>query len=248
LKKMIGVLTLLGTLFFATPAFAYTVTKGDSLSKIALEHGMTLKELTSANPQITNPNLIHPGQTVHVGQHKSKSEDIIISKNVNSVAYTRKKEPIKSVKASQVASAETDVRDAPSKTRAKAASDSRKSMKLTEAEVDLLARIVRAEAQSESFEGKVAVAEVVLNRVESKKFPDSVKGVIYAPGQFQPVKNGQINKPADEQSFKAVQAALSNKEESVNGAVFFYNPAIATNRWLDTRKTTAVIGNHVFKK
>ncbi|WP_084820317.1 cell wall hydrolase [Mesobacillus campisalis] len=245
---MIGVLTLLGTLLFASPAFAYTVTKGDSMSKIALEHGMPLKELASANPQITNLNLIHPGQTVHVGHHKSQSEVINISKNVKRVAYTREKEPIKSVKASQVASAETKVPDAGSRTSVKATSNSRKSMKLTDAEVDLLARIVRAEAQSESFEGKVAVAEVVLNRVESKKFPDSVKGVIYAPGQFQPVKNGQINKPADEQSFKAVHAALASEGESVNGAVFFYNPAIATNRWLDTRQTTAVIGNHVFKK
>ncbi|WP_053363251.1 cell wall hydrolase [Bacillus sp. FJAT-27251] len=249
MKKIIGVLTLLGTLLFASPAFAYTVTKGDSMSKIALEHGMTLKELASANPQITNMDLIYPGQTVHVGQqHKGQSEAINIGKNVKSVSYTRKKEPIKSVKASQVASAEAEVHEKQGKTRAKSASDSQNSMKLTDAEVDLLARIVRAEAQSESFEGKVAVAEVVLNRVENKKFPDSVKGVIYAPGQFQPVKNGQINKPADEQSFKAVHAALANNGDSVNGAVFFYNPAIASNRWLDTRQTTVIIGNHVFKK
>ncbi|MFP5115318.1 cell wall hydrolase [Bacillaceae bacterium C204] len=119
---------------------------------------------------------------------------------------------------------------------------------LTEDEIDLLARLVRAEAQTEPYEGKIAVACVVLNRVESKKFPDTIKEVIYAPRQFQPVQNGEINKPADEESIKAVKAALSEQRQLAPGALFFYNPAIATSRWLDTRTTTKIIGQHVFKK
>lgn len=118
----------------------------------------------------------------------------------------------------------------------------------TDNEIDLLARLVRAEAQTEPFEGKIAVACVVLNRVESRKFPDTIKEVIYAPGQFQPVQNGQINKPADEESIKAVKAALSEQRNLAPGSLFFYNPKIATSRWLDTRTTTMVIGQHVFKK
>ncbi|MEH6994411.1 cell wall hydrolase, partial [Neobacillus drentensis] len=118
----------------------------------------------------------------------------------------------------------------------------------SDAEIDLLARLVRAEAQTESLEGKIAVACVVLNRVESLQFPDTIQEVIYAPGQFQPVKDGQIDKPADEESIQAVKAALTDKRQLVTGALFFYNPTIATSRWLDSRATTLVIGQHVFKK
>lgn len=115
-------------------------------------------------------------------------------------------------------------------------------------EIDLLARLVRAEAQTEPFEGKVAVACVVLNRVEHPQFPDTIREVIFAPGQFQPVSNGEINKPADEESISAVKAALSKQRQLAPGALFFYNPAIATSRWLDSRTTTLVIGQHVFKE
>lgn len=121
------------------------------------------------------------------------------------------------------------------------------NISLSEKEFDLLARIVRAEAQTEPFEGKVAVAAVVLNRVESSQFPDTIKEVIYEPRQFQPVANGQINKSADQESIEAVEAALSHMRDISEGSLFFYNPDIATNRWLDTRETTVVIGRHVFK-
>lgn len=119
---------------------------------------------------------------------------------------------------------------------------------LTEKEIDLLSRLVRAEAETEPYEGKIAVACVVLNRVESSKFPNTIREVIYARGQFQPVQNGEINKPADEESIKAVKAALTEQRNLAPGALFFYNPDIATSRWLDTRTTTMVIGQHVFKK
>jgi N-acetylmuramoyl-L-alanine amidase len=119
---------------------------------------------------------------------------------------------------------------------------------LSNDELELLARLVRAEAQTESFDGKVAVACVVLNRVEHPQFPDSIKEVIYQPGQFQPVQNGAIEIPADEESINAVNAALNEQREFAAGSLFFYNPAIATSRWLDSRETTAIIGSHVFKQ
>lgn len=118
----------------------------------------------------------------------------------------------------------------------------------TENELDLLARLVRAEAQTEPLEGKIAVACVVLNRVKSSQFPDTIKEVIYQPRQFQPVSNNQINKPADTESIEAVQAALSDHQHIAEDSLFFYNPDIATSRWLDSRETTVVIGQHVFKK
>lgn len=114
-------------------------------------------------------------------------------------------------------------------------------------EQDLLARLVRAEAESEPYAGKVAVAEVVLNRVDSDQFPNSIASVIYQSGQFSPVSSGVINRSADSESVQAVKQALKSGDIS-NGALFFYNPRTATSRWLDSRSTTTVIGNHTFKK
>jgi N-acetylmuramoyl-L-alanine amidase len=117
---------------------------------------------------------------------------------------------------------------------------------LSNYEKDLLARLVRAEAQSEPYPGKVAVAVVVLNRVAHDSFPDSVTAVVNQPGQFTPVSSGSINKPADADSIRAVEEAVTLKGGA--GSLFFYNPDTATNRWLDSKTTTLRIGNHVFKK
>lgn len=112
-------------------------------------------------------------------------------------------------------------------------------------EIDLLARIVRAEAENEPYSGKVAVASVVLNRVDSSEFPNSISSVIYQPGQFDPVRSGSINRPADTESKRAAVEATHNRNTS---ALFFYNPRTAGSRWLDSRPTVTSIGNHVFKR
>lgn len=110
----------------------------------------------------------------------------------------------------------------------------------------LLAQLVESEAKGEPYEGKVAVAEVVLARVRSSQFPNSIEGVIYQKGQFQVVSNGSINNAPSQESINASNEALSGSNYS-NGALFFYNPRIATDRWQDSLRTTAVIGNHTFK-
>jgi N-acetylmuramoyl-L-alanine amidase len=120
------------------------------------------------------------------------------------------------------------------------------SFALETKEKDLLARLVEAEAKGEVYAGKVAVAKVVLNRVESEQFPDTVTEVIKQPRQFTPVSNGSITKPASKESIKAVEEAVITEE--TKGSLFFYNPKIATSRWLDSKETTTIIGNHVFKK
>lgn len=118
----------------------------------------------------------------------------------------------------------------------------------TSSEKDLLARLVMAEAGGEPYAGKVAVAYVVLNRVDSKDFPNSITAVINQSGQFTPVSNGEIKKPADADSKRAVNEALSSDRSKGAGSLFFYNSDTATNRWLDSRPTTMVIGHHTFKK
>lgn len=118
---------------------------------------------------------------------------------------------------------------------------------LSNKEKDLLARLVHAEAKGEPFAGKVAVAQVVLNRVEHEQFPDTVEKVIKQEGQFDPVENGEIKKPATEKDKKAVKIALA-KEGQGDGSLYFFNPEIAQNHWQDSRKTTKIIGNHQFAK
>jgi len=121
----------------------------------------------------------------------------------------------------------------------------------TAAEKDLMARLVRAEAVGEPYAGKVAVATVVINRVRSADFPNSVKGVIYqiANGHyaFTPVENGQINQPADAASKRAVNEAIALTGKG-NGSLFFYNPKTSTSTWITSRPVTVTIGNHRFAR
>lgn len=123
---------------------------------------------------------------------------------------------------------------------------------VSESEKDLLERLVRAEAQGEPYAGKVAVATVVLNRVDHPGFPNTVHDVIYertSTGHyaFTPVANGQINKPADAESIRAVNEALAFRGQG-SGSLYFYNPKTATNQWIKSRPITVIIGNHVFAK
>ncbi|CAI9389051.1 MULTISPECIES: cell wall hydrolase [Bacillaceae] len=119
------------------------------------------------------------------------------------------------------------------------------SANLTNNEKNLLARLVHAEAKGEPFAGKVAVADVVLNRVENKQFPDSVESVIYEKNAFQPVQNGSIQKKADKESRKAVEEALKNGKENKE-LLYFYNPDTATSDWIFSRTVVKRIGNHAF--
>ncbi|HDR3499614.1 TPA: cell wall hydrolase [Bacillus toyonensis] len=115
---------------------------------------------------------------------------------------------------------------------------------------DLLSRLVEAEAGIEPFEGKIAVANVILNRVESDQFPNTIEGVIYEAGQFQPVRNGHINKVPSEESKEAVRKALSVNRSLGGNSLYFYDPRYSTEsakRWFNTLETTMTIGNHVFK-
>lgn len=112
-------------------------------------------------------------------------------------------------------------------------------------EKKLLARLVQAEAEGEPFEGKVAVADVVLNRVEHEQFPDTVKDVIYQKNAFEPVQNGSINKPASNEAVQAVETALVDKEKNEE-LLYFYNPETATSQWIFSREVVKKIGNHAF--
>ncbi len=116
---------------------------------------------------------------------------------------------------------------------------------INEAELDLLARVVHAEAKGEPYEGQVAVAAVIINRVQHPEFPNTISGVVYEPLAFQVVANGQVNQPADETAIRAAYDAL-NGFDPTGGAVYFFNPAKTSNAWIRSRPVTKTIGKHVF--
>lgn len=114
-------------------------------------------------------------------------------------------------------------------------------------DLNLLAKLIYGEARGESYTGQVAVGAVVLNRVKSSSFPNTISGVIYQSGAFDAVKDGQINMTPDSTSIKAAQDALNGWDPSY-GALYYFNPNTATSQWIWSRPVTVVIGNHRFCK
>ncbi len=113
--------------------------------------------------------------------------------------------------------------------------------------LNLLSRLVYGEARGEPYSGQVAVAAVVLNRVKSSSFPNTVSGVIYQSGAFDVVSDGQINMTPNETAKKAAQDAINGWDPSY-GAIYYFNPSTATNKWIWSRPMTVKIGKHRFCK
>jgi N-acetylmuramoyl-L-alanine amidase len=112
-------------------------------------------------------------------------------------------------------------------------------------DINLLAKAITGEARGEPYLGQVAVGAVILNRVENPSFPNSIAGVIYQPGAFTAVSDGQINLPPTESCLKAARDAL-NGWDPTYGSIYYWNPATATSKWIWTRKVKLKIGKHWF--
>ena len=119
----------------------------------------------------------------------------------------------------------------------------------TTSDIQLMARAINGEARGEPYEGQVAVGAVILNRVKSSKFPNTISGVIYQSGAFTAVSDGQINSPISEGStvYKAARDAM-NGWDPTGGCIYYFNPATATNKWIWSRPLVKTIGKHRFCK
>ena len=113
------------------------------------------------------------------------------------------------------------------------------------AQLDLLARLISAEARGEPYSGQVAVGAVVLNRVRHPSFPNTVSGVIYQNGAFSCINDGQFNQPVAASAYRAAQDALNGWDPS-GGAIYYFNPAKTTSKWIWSRPLIVVIGSHRF--
>ena len=111
--------------------------------------------------------------------------------------------------------------------------------------VRLLAACIYGESRGEPYKGQVAVGAVILNRVKSSKFPNSIAGVIYQPGAFDAVSDGQINLGANDSALRAARDAM-NGYDPTYGCLYYYNPANTTNKWMLSKPVAVVIGRHAF--
>ncbi|SHO50758.1 cell wall hydrolase [Anaerocolumna xylanovorans] len=198
----------------------YTVKKGDTLNKIAKANSVTLASLRKANSKWSD--------SLSVGQK-------LILPGVKPAAST----------SAQTASAKTFAAASAVESASKKA-----AVSYTKAEKDLLARLITAEATGQPYKAMVAIGGVVINRVQSKEWPDTITDVIYdVPAgyyQFTPVKNGYINKPASSTAIKAAGEALLGTDPS-KGAMYYFDDS-STNNWLWSKTKTAQYGNMVFVK
>lgn len=119
--------------------------------------------------------------------------------------------------------------------------------KYSNADYNLIVRMISAEARGEPYIGQVAVGAVILNRVEHPSFPNTVSGVIYQPGAFTALTDGNFYQPIVSSAWRAAQDALNGWDPS-GGAIYYYNPARTTNKWMLSRPVTTVIGRHRFCK
>lgn len=229
----------------AEAAIRHNVQRGETVWLISRQYGTTVAAIGSAN-NLGDTNMILAGQVLIIpGKHRVAAGETLwrISQNFGST-----------VAAISLASGITDAAQiSPGQILtipgAQSGSLSGSTVRLSATEMDLLARLVRAEAGSEPYLGQVAVAATVLNRVRDPRFPGSVSAVIFqvAGGfvQYCPVQNGTINIPANRSAINAVRDAVNGFDPSL-GATGFYNPRKTTNQWVRRQPVTTVIANHVF--
>lgn len=177
---------------------SYTIKRGDTLSQIAITHGVGVSTLMRANN--LNSTIIYPDQVLVIPGSQAE-------KNVSSRGQ------------------------------------------ITRDELMLLARAIYAEARGESFEGQVAVGAVIINRLNSPHFPDTIRDVIMQSNgktyQFSPVSDGSINLTPNDTAIEAARRALEGHDPT-GGALFFYNPHLATDQWIRTLPVVTTIGRHAF--
>lgn len=238
-------------------AATYTVKSGDSLFKIGKLFNVSYN--TIMNDNSLKSSLIYPGEKLYLNstEYIVKSGDSLfkIAKNHGiSIDNLRLANNIYGnlIYQSQVLAIPkegSDVVNTPNKNLNTPIENKSAIMKYSNEDLDLLARLVTAESESEPYSAKVAVAAVVLNRVKSTIFPSSIKDVVYDKSdgyyQFTPTMNGFINKPASESSKKAAKEALYGSDPS-NGALYYFDDSV-TNKWLLSKKDAVVIGKLIFK-
>lgn len=239
----------------------YTVKKGDTLYIISQKFGVSVSSLKSLNGLTSDA--LYVGQTLRVngtstqssvsyGKYTVKSGDSLfsIAKKYGTTVSTLKS--LSGLKSDYIYTGQSLTVPQKAATSSVGATTyqppSRGTTSYTRSEETLLAKLIYAEARGESYTGQVAVGAVVLNRVRSSLFPNTLAGVIYQPNAFSVINDGQINLTPNETAYKAARDAM-NGWDPTNGSLFYWNPVKApNNKFLNAKPIIARIGSHVFAK
>ncbi|HBE79222.1 MAG TPA: cell wall hydrolase [Firmicutes bacterium] len=235
--------------------FSYTVLSGDSLFLLAQRFGVSIDSIKSSNNLSSNylwagKQLIIPGAKVHPSSSNS-SYQVQAGDSLFLIAQ-RYGVSVDMLRAANNLSANAAIYPNQTLTIPKVLTSSGSSssgLQLSQSDLNLLACLVTAESDGEPFEGQVAVAATILNRLRDPLYPKTIAGIIYQVDngryQYSPVLDGRINGTASASAYRAVQLACSGWDPS-NGANGFYNPAKTSNQWVVSQPVTITIGNHVF--
>ena len=270
-KRAVVSVCLLGLLLPATAVYAYqyTVLAGDSLYTISQKTNVSIDKIKSANG--LSKDLIHSGQVLNIPDQKAPSATtkpaVAPTPSPNSTYTVQSGDSLYVIAQKYGVGAETlmlanslngtviypgqqlivpiaATRSATPMAAEVSRSAKRPAIPFTDEDLDLLARLVNAEAGGEPMSAQVGVAAVVINRVKSGIFPDSIKDVIYAPNQFSPVRNGWINRPATTSAIEAAKEALYGNDPT-NGALYFFDNS-ASNSFLRSLPVSASFGKMIY--
>ncbi|MBO8138621.1 MAG: LysM peptidoglycan-binding domain-containing protein [Desulfotomaculum sp.] len=228
----------------ASAATTYTVQPGDSLYLISNKYGVSVSQLKQVNG--LNSNVIYVGQKLTIPSSGSKMYKVVKGDTLYLIGKKFGVSYKEIMRANNLSS--TVIYPGQQLRIPTSLADRSNVNRPSEREMDLLARLISAEAQGESYKTQVAVGAVVLNRVEHKDFPNTIAGVIYDRSygyyQFTPVMNGFINNPATESAKRAARDAV-NGWDPTNGAIYFFESDVK-NTWLQSRPFAAKIGAFTF--
>ncbi len=230
----------------AQAATVYTVKKGDSLWLIAREYGTTVDEIKRAN-NLWN-DTVYAGQTLNItwpSYYTVKKGDslwLIARKYGTTVDELMKANNIWN---GNIYPGQRLVITWPQSGTSRGSANY--AFSASSRDITLMAKTVYGEARGEPYEGQVAVAAVILNRVRDSRFPNTISGVIFQPGAFTALQDGQYYLSPDSTAYSAVDSALKGWDPS-EGALYYFNPATATSEWIWSRTIIKKIGKHYFAK
>ncbi len=228
MKRVVKIISLILIVFTMCVCVTHVTV---SVSQTRTAYALTLKQGSS-------------GQTVRTMQRKLKNWGYYFGA-VDGIFGSQTKKAVISFQRKNGLTPDGIVGNKTLKALGMSSSSTQSSPSYSNADVELLARLIYGEARGESYVGQVAVGAVVLNRIKSASFPNTMSGVIYQRYAFTAVDDGQINLTPNATARKAAQDAMNGWDPSY-GALYYYNPSTATSSWIFTRKTTVTIGNHVF--
>lgn len=231
-KKMFRIMIILSIILFITVAIIVLFYQGYKKQNDTIE---TLSKYGSRGSEVTQIQT----KLKRWGYYKGNIDGIYGTQTLNAVKYFQRKNGLT-----------VDGIAGPATLRAMGimtSSSSSSGSSSNSNNLNLLAKLIYAEARGEPYTGQVAVGAVCMNRVKSSSFPNSLSGVIYQSGAFDAVSDGQINLTPNSTARKAAQDALNGWDPSY-GAIYYFNPSTATNKWIWSRPMTVTIGRHRFCK